>query len=291
MPNTPEYDRQRALEKTLRAQGMPDEAIETILWMDNALHAQQRSVEDAEPVEPKRTRRASIPDNVTPDTMLRLEAAAALGFPDGSMSAGRAAARSTAGRLAIYPIAGKDYTTLNDIAGDEKHMPRPAKGPRLALFKAKGRTTVWNIRDGQRTIGTGCVEGDRAAAEKKLAAYITGKHDPRASRSGGDPNAIKIADALSVYMHEKIAHSARPKAGIAMVEKLGDFFGERTIGELNGQLQRDYAKQRRSQSAARRELETVGGGDQLSRQGHGRRRADAIPSDLARCSSQRASGG
>lgn len=136
-------------------------------------------------------------------------------------------------------------------------MPRPSKGPRLALFRAKGRNTVWNIRDGQRTIGTGCAEGDRAGAERKLAAYITSKHDPRASRSSGDPNAVKIADALSVYMVEKIAHGARPKAGIAMAEKLGEFFGERTIGELNGTLQRDYAKQRGSQSAARRELETL----------------------------------
>src|SRR6476620_4937990 len=136
-------------------------------------------------------------------------------------------------------------------------MPRPSKGPRLALFRAKGRTTFWNIRDGQRTIGTGCVEGDRAAAEKKRAAYITSKHDPKASRSGGDPNQIKIADALSVYMVEKIAHSARPKAGIAMIENLADFFGERVVGELNGALQRAFAHQRGSQSAARRELETL----------------------------------
>jgi integrase len=136
-------------------------------------------------------------------------------------------------------------------------MPRPSKGPRLALFKAKGRTSMWNIRDGQRTVGTGCAEGERADAERKLAAYIVAKHDPKASRSGGDPNAIKIADALSVYMTEKIAHGARPKAGIAMVENLGAFFGERTIGELIGSLQRDYARQRGSQSAARRELETL----------------------------------
>jgi integrase len=136
-------------------------------------------------------------------------------------------------------------------------MPRPNKGPRLALFKARGRNTVWNIRDGQRTIGTGCAESDRATAERKLAAYITSKHDPRASKRNGDPNAVKIADAISVYMVEKIAHSARPKAGIAMAVKLGEFFKERTIGELNGTLQRDYAKQRGSQSAARRELETL----------------------------------
>ena len=161
-------------------------------------------------------------------------------------------------------------------------MPRPSKGPRLALHKAKDRQPLWIIRDGQRTIGTGCAEGDRAGAEKKLAAYITGKHDPKASRSGGDPNAIKIADAL-VGLHGREDRPQRPaKAGIAMVENLGDFFGERTIGELNGQLQRDYAKQRGSQSAARRELGDPGGGDQLPRQGHGWRRADAIPSNLAR---------
>jgi integrase len=117
---------------------------------------------------------------------------------------------------------------------------------------------MWNIRDGQRTIGTGCVESDRREAERKLASYITGKHDPKATRSGGNPNAIKVADALSVYMTEKIAHTTRPRAGIAMIENLGAFFGEHTIGELNGALQREYVKQRGSQSAARRELETLG---------------------------------
>jgi integrase len=136
-------------------------------------------------------------------------------------------------------------------------MPRPSKGPRLVLQKAKDRQPLWIIRDGQRTLGTGCPVADREGAERRLAAYITGKHDPKASRGGGDPNAIKIADALSVYMTEKITTSARPKAGIAMVERLGRFFGERTIGELNGALQRAYVAQRSSQSMARRELETL----------------------------------
>jgi integrase len=42
-----------------------------------------------------------------------------------------------------------------------------------------------------------------------------------------------------------------------MIENLGGFFGERSIGELTGALQRDFAKQRGSQSAARRELEAL----------------------------------
>ena len=55
VPDTPAFERQRALEKTLTAQGMPDEAIETILWMDNERRLRDTS-EDAEPVE-KRTRK------------------------------------------------------------------------------------------------------------------------------------------------------------------------------------------------------------------------------------------
>ena len=141
-------------------------------------------------------------------------------------------------------------------------MPRPSKGARLALHRAPGRTVVWNIRDGQRTLGTGCLESDREGAERKLATYITGKHDPRASRRDGDPNQIKIADALHVYLDERTKLDtdkpiARPKALIAMCLNLGNFFGERTIGELNGALQREFAKQRGSPSAARRELETL----------------------------------
>ena len=142
-------------------------------------------------------------------------------------------------------------------------MPRPSKGPRLRLQKAKDRQRLWIIRDGQRTFGTGCPESDREDAERKLAAYIAKKHDPKASRSGGDPNAIKIADAFNVYLDERTKEGAEKpiadaKGLIRMVLNLGTFFGERTIGECDGKLQRAYAKQRGSQSAARRELETLG---------------------------------
>jgi len=51
---------------------------------------------------------------------------------------------------------------------------------------------------------------------------------------------------------------ARPKALIKMILTLAEFFGERTIGELNGELQRDFVNQRGSRSAARRELEVLG---------------------------------
>jgi hypothetical protein len=55
------------------------------------------------------------PEKVTPDTPLRLEIAAALAFPDGSMTASGLRREGTRGRLTIERIAGKDYTTLANI--------------------------------------------------------------------------------------------------------------------------------------------------------------------------------
>src|SRR5882724_7305671 len=61
--------------------------------------------------------RCTLPrrDEVTPDTPLRLGIAAALAFPDGSMTASGLRREGARGRLAIERIAGKDYTTIASI--------------------------------------------------------------------------------------------------------------------------------------------------------------------------------
>jgi hypothetical protein len=60
---------------------------------------------------------AAIPpaDQVTPDTPLRLGIAAAVAFPDGSMTTAGLRREGARGRLVIERIAGKDYTTLASI--------------------------------------------------------------------------------------------------------------------------------------------------------------------------------
>src|SRR5271156_3250271 len=50
------------------------------------------------------------------DTPLRLAVAAALAYPDGSMTASGLRREAARGRLAIERTAGKDYTTLAAIA-------------------------------------------------------------------------------------------------------------------------------------------------------------------------------
>jgi len=49
------------------------------------------------------------------DTPLRLDAAAKIAFPDGSMTANGLRLEARRGRLVIARIAGKDFTTLNHI--------------------------------------------------------------------------------------------------------------------------------------------------------------------------------
>jgi hypothetical protein len=61
--------------------------------------------------------RATLPprDAITPDTPLRLSVAAALAFPDGSMTGSGLRREGARGRLVIERVAGKDYTTLANI--------------------------------------------------------------------------------------------------------------------------------------------------------------------------------
>jgi hypothetical protein len=49
------------------------------------------------------------------DTPLRLDAAAKIAFPDGSMTANGLRREAKRGRLVIFRVAGKDYTTLKHI--------------------------------------------------------------------------------------------------------------------------------------------------------------------------------
>ena len=54
-------------------------------------------------------------EDIGHDQPLRLAVAAALAFPDGSMTASGLRREAARGRLAIERIAGKDYTTLANI--------------------------------------------------------------------------------------------------------------------------------------------------------------------------------
>ena len=124
-------------------------------------------------------------------------------------------------------------------------MPRPTKGPYLYHDKQRG---LLYIRDGQLKRGNSFNEDDRASAERALAEYILKKHDPQRALNKDHPNKTTIADVLSLEM-KRIAATAMPdhrkKELITVCENMGDWFGGREIGDLDGELQERYAAERK----------------------------------------------
>jgi integrase len=136
-------------------------------------------------------------------------------------------------------------------------MPRPRKSARLWLRPARrDRAEVYVILDAGKETSTGCGKDDLAGAERCFEAFLKIKHNPRAGR-GGDPNEVKVADAISVYWTEHAQKLARPEAIRRRLDNLLEFFGLHIVADLNGTLQRQYAEQRGFPSAARRDLEDL----------------------------------
>src|ERR1700722_18974041 len=73
--------------------------------------------------------RSPLRDEIRPDTPLRLHIAAALAFPDGSMTASGLRRESARGRLVVERIAGKDYTTLASVEGMRELCRVEARAP------------------------------------------------------------------------------------------------------------------------------------------------------------------
>jgi hypothetical protein len=79
-------------------------------------------------------RRIRLPDlsAIQDDTPLRLHVAAALFFRDGSMTAQGFRREADKGRLTVWQIAGKDYTSRAAVEAMKVLCVRPAKPPPTA---------------------------------------------------------------------------------------------------------------------------------------------------------------
>ena len=87
------------------------------------------------------------------DTPLRLNVAAALAYPDGSMTTSGLRREAARGRLVIERTAGKDYTTLGAIRRMRELCRREARGrdygsdARVAIEKPGNHPTQVPIAD------------------------------------------------------------------------------------------------------------------------------------------------
>lgn len=128
-------------------------------------------------------------------------------------------------------------------------MPRHAKGARLWLRPAtrdpSGRiveASRWLIKDSGRQFSTGCGEGDREEAERRLAAHIAAKYAP--ARREHDLSEIRLADVINIYLADVAPGQAKPERAAERAERLLDFFGSMTLDQINGAKCREYSASR-----------------------------------------------
>jgi hypothetical protein len=176
----------RALDeaKRRRAQRHPGLTDADLLW-----------VEGGEPVKPvelaRRTRKVSAPSNVGPDTMVRLEAAAELAFPDGSTSVAAFRREAAAGRLTIYAIAGKHFTTLNDVQEMKKACRVHARAPDYGSDQP--------AKTGARSTSSSM----EARRQAQAAARATLREPSVVSKTTSSPSTIRGQGAEVIPMSSK----------------------------------------------------------------------------------------
>lgn len=125
-------------------------------------------------------------------------------------------------------------------------MPRPTKPARLWLRpETADRQSIWVILDRGQETSTRCGAADRQGAEQALEAYLSDKREP-SRRKGQDIDDILIADVLQVYMRDKMPEHARPEKTAQRIAQLLEFWGTKTLGEINGRSCRDYVEWRQT---------------------------------------------
>lgn len=129
-------------------------------------------------------------------------------------------------------------------------MPRGSKGARLWLEpEERGedgkleRRSTWVIRDGPRKIRTGCAPANRQGAEQNLAEYIASKYQLPRDR-GRHPSQILVLDVLNIYLADVVAKQHDPSIATGRVMTLADWWGDRTLADVNGDSCRAYVAHR-----------------------------------------------
>ena len=133
-------------------------------------------------------------------------------------------------------------------------MPRPSKGARLWLKpeeidKKTGRvrkSAVWLIRDGSKSVVTGCAADDFAEAEAALAEYLAEKHAAREPESHLPASKILVTDVLAFYAKQAVPTQARPDKADQRIAQLADFWQGKMLSEVNGDTCTAYVDWRTS---------------------------------------------
>lgn len=120
-------------------------------------------------------------------------------------------------------------------------MPRRREPPRLYLREDE---QVWIIRDGAKSIRTGCSASDSRGAEEALAEYLATKFVPAVRER--NPALLTVAEVLTAYGREYAPTVADPKRIGWAIAALTPWWEGRTLMEVRGSTCRAYADARTS---------------------------------------------
>lgn len=144
-------------------------------------------------------------------------------------------------------------------------MPRERKPARLWKKPASnGRSALWIIKDGNRSISTGVIAKSYEVnppeeAERSLNDYLTSKYSPP-ERIRRDIDSIAIATVLAIYHEDRrddLETETYKQRFDASIRRLNEFFGDTVLGSLSDKLCKDYVKHRGNLGGSRRDLENL----------------------------------
>jgi integrase len=139
-------------------------------------------------------------------------------------------------------------------------MPRRSKGPRLwyrppRIDRGKPRAGQWLILDGTRQIATGYSEGQDREAETELARYIEDKWRP--TRRIRPIEDITVAEVLAVYDADVGPKQVNQRTYLSRLDRLNEWWGDKSLADVNGETCRAYATERGNAGGARRDLQDL----------------------------------
>lgn len=117
-------------------------------------------------------------------------------------------------------------------------MGRQRKQARLILrpivSAASGTTSrVYYIRDGKRFFSTGFGPDRLVEAEQALAVYIASRPDPVQKGQRLSPFGLPIATVICAYAEGPALAAPEPASVKARLERLLEFFGDDTVGDID----------------------------------------------------------
>lgn len=165
-------------------------------------------------------------------------------------------------------------------------MPRSSKGARLWLEPEERdaggklvRRSTWVIRDGSRKIRTGCSATNRQGAEQALAEYIAAKYQVPRDR-GRHPSQILVLDVLNIYLADVAPKHADPSITTGRVMTLADWWGGKTLAEVNGESCRAYVAHRIKQPRKASRPERTGNAPRMVTDAGARRELEDLRSAI-----------